>query len=614
MNWNNPENLISIYLNNTNLESGVSKVLETLDINSNNIIDEYIQKYLDFKLEQKKNSTQEYKPCIQTPQTNQINFDFIGEFDKWADIKIYEDLLINLINLFRFIGSKLGPSIIKNLRFKNINQFSPNIYEFDFFTKSSVRPNFLTLLRLLVTLGCPTKILTKEFKTFLTLGHKPIGLITYPEVSKPEVSKPLLTITWNVDTVDEFFKKLYKLEELCIDQNLTTQFELAKKLYSKLKNLIIQLVLKKMLSPFISTHNINLCLQECEINLYEQIRTNFADIFVCDTFSTQNSQVYQINNFIDFSISPSADKIQTQKENLSYGYAVFTTVQTLNLTLSPQNVFNSLVLNHEKGSLKRGLTFSSRGIYIPELNLYNLHLKSQQAYNNLLSLEKFYYGIESKLESGNKIFLLNYNFSSNTYTQIFVCAKLIEKYPSLSYQQIHWIIDVLYERKMSFDQVLYELSKVSCTFNNSYSTNIVNLTQEYQDELVEKYTNIFSKIPISKFIQGINLHWTKKFERKICELVMNQAINITNNLITNPDIIIKEFCSHIGLYKQIPILDSNTTNLIICGDINMFIISSGNTRIKKYSFKSTSEEDMPFNHLLQMQMNSWANDIIFACI
>jgi hypothetical protein len=367
-----------------------------------------------------------------------------------------------------------------------------------------------------------------------------------------------------------------------------------------------------MLTPFISTHNINLCLQECDIDLYEQIKINFADIFVCDTFSVQNSQVYQIDNFIDFSINPSEDKIQTTEKNLSYGYAVFTTLQTPNLTLSPQNVFNSLVLNHEKGSVKRGLTFSSRGIYIPELNLYNLHLKSQQAYNNLLSLEKFYSGSEYKLELGDKIFSLNYNFSSNSYTQIFACAKLIEKYPSLSHQQIHWIIDVIYERKMSFDQVLYELSKVSCTFYNLYKTSIVNLTKEYQDELVKKYPGIFAQIPIRKFIQGINIHWIKKLERKICGLVLNQALN--NSLITNPDIIIKEFCSHMGLYKQITITDVNTTSLIICGDINMFVISSGNTRIKKYSFKSSPNENMPFNHFLQMQMNSWANDIIFAWV
>jgi hypothetical protein len=171
---------------------------------------------------------------------------------------------------------------------------------------------------------------------------------------------------------------------------------------------------------------------------------------------------------------------------------------------------------------------------------------------------------------------------------------------------------------MSFDQVLYELSKVSSnTFiNMGYLPSIIKEPSTGdKTNILDKYPNVFSQIQFDKFIQGINIHWVQKIERKICRLLLDRAIQIQNTDLIfkpNPDIIIKEFCSHMELSKPISTVCTNTSGLVICGDINMFIICSGNTRIKKYSFKSSPEEDEPFNHLVQMQMHSSANDIIFA--
>ena len=56
----------------------------------------------------------------------------------------------------------------------------------------------------------------------------------------------------------------------------------------------------------------------------------------------------------------------------------------------------------------------------------------------------------------------------------------------------------------------------------------------------------------------------------------------------------------------------NNKSLAICGDINMILEDLNKSRIKKYSFKSKSNEDEPFNHLLTMKMNSSGNDVIFC--
>lgn len=592
--------LAHAYLSDINIMNNLSTLIK---INPDELVDEYANIYLKFKKEQEEKSTQEYIPCVITLKSDQIDFDYIEEFDKWINVPEYTILLKNLIDIMRFIGLKLGPHLVASLKSRNISSQSANIYGYDFFKKSSVRPNFLTFLRLLITFGCPIQILNKEFKTFFTWGHKPIGLVSHNSAE----SKPILTITWNIDTVNEFFKKIDKLNELCISHELSDQFEYIKVTYSKLKNVIIQSVLNKMLAPYISTHDINLCLQECEIDLYEEIKLNFSNIFVSQIFSPQNSQIYQIDNFIDFSINPSIDKIINVSNIVTtFGFA---TLSTINVNLSCSKVFNSLILNHEKESLKRGITFSTRGIFIPEINLFNLHLKPQQAYKNLISLEKMY-----QIENSNadlNVFSFDYDFSSKSYTQMFACVNLINKYPNLSFKQVHHIIDVIYDRKMSFDQVLYEISKKSETFNPGYANLLENLTNQDKENICLKYPEITDKIPIDKFIQAIGIHWTKKFEKSICSNILDQALGCdTSQNYSNPDDIIKNFCSQLVTSTSIP------TNLVpnptICGDINMLIISVENTRIKKYSFKSLADQNEPFNHFLNMRMHSWANDIIFS--
>jgi hypothetical protein len=266
------------------------------------------------------------------------------------------------------------------------------------------------------------------------------------------------------------------------------------------------------------------------------------------------------------------------------------------------------VLSHEKKSIKRGFTYTNRGIYIPELNLYNLHLKSNCAYANLVSLEKFYF--ENDLTQSESIYSLNYSFTSRLYTQMYGVVALANKYPHLTTQQIHNIIDIIYERKTPFDQVLLDLLKIVPT--NSYFDLGINIFRNTTFELRDKYSSLFEQVEWNKFIQAVNIHWIKSFERWICKELMSQAIQDFKPADqVNPDIVIKEFCST-QINPNYKLVNSpNLLNLVICGDINTILINLDRIRIKKYSYKSKPIEDEPFNHFVKMQMNSWGNDVIF---
>ena len=382
-----------------------------------------------------------------------------------------------------------------------------------------------------------------------------------------------------------------------------------KEFFIELKSYLIQRILKAICIPLIKLgYHINLSLQECDYYLFEQIKKRFSNIFNGIIYSPQNTLTYQINDFIDFSINPSENKIIQSKSdtNTSHG---FITLSTLEKTLSIVKVFNSLVLNHEKKSKIRGLTFTTRGIYIPELELYNLHLKSTNAYKNLVSLEKYH--IDKDISEYNSIYGLNYDFTNKTYTQLFATNALVTILPHINLDYIHHIIDVIYERKYSFDQIIFELSKTTQTFNSS--SPYINIL-EGLEELEEH--DIFLNINFDTFIKAINIHYAKRLEKWICNTILKKAIKQIELLqicTSNPDIIIKEFCSKLNLGMSCNLLNNfvNNKNLTICGDINMILEDSNESRIKKYSFKSKSNEDEPFNHLLTMKMNSSGNDVIF---
>lgn len=580
-------NQIKEYLKNVAL---TDNLLELAKIDPEGILEEYILDYLDFKKTQETKSLSQAIPVQKTKISNIVNYLHLEDFDQWITTPEYKIYLANIISKLRTIGYILGEKWIDLLGSTATSK--QNIYSFNFFTKFSVHPNFLTFQRILYTFGFGYQIFSNEFKKFFTCGHKLIGLIG---------SDNRITLTLNVDTLDEFFKRLSKLEEACVIMGIKHLFDEFKILFGKFKNYVIGLIIKFALNNWhVCGYKINLCLQECDKDLYLYLKDLLKDIFTGSNFSPQRYKIFQIDNFIDFAFNPMIEKIkQINQTNLIHGFATFTNV--LN-TITPIQVFNSLVLSHEKKSIQRGLVYTSRGIYYPELNLYNLHLKSTCAYENLVSLEKLYF--ENDLTQFNSIYMMEYTFTSTSYTQMFGVVALANKYPYLTTQQIHNIIDIRYERKLPFDQIL--------TRSDLTNLQIVDIFKNIKLDLKEKYSSLFENVEWIKFIKAVNIHWIKSFEKMICKELLTQA---TKDLVlvdqVNPDLIIKEFCSS-EMNKQKINFTPTLSNLVICGDINMILINLIETRIKKYSYKSKSYEDEPFNHFIQMQMNSSGNDVIFS--
>jgi len=594
--------IITEYLKSIQISEDLLKLAKT---NPDTILEEYIVKYLKFKLDQEEKSSSQALPVHPTKISNKVNFSDLEDFDKWIMTPEYKIYLTNIISKLRTIGYLLGDDCVKSLT-STISINKCNIYKFDFFTKNSVQPNFLTFQRILYTFGFGHQIFSYEFKKFFTCGHRLIGLISLNNN---------ITLTWNVDTINEFFKKLIRLEQACVKSGIKYLFDEFKILFGKFKNYVLGLIIKLAINNWhMCKYKINLCLQECDEDLYLYLKDQLQDIFIGYNFSPQNSKIFQIDNFIDFAFDPQLEKIKLEPTNSTHGFATFTNISN---TLTPIKVFNSLVLSHEKKSIKRGFTYTNRGIYIPEINLYNLHLKSNYAYTNLVSLEKIYF--ENDLTEYNSIYSLNYSFTSGSYTQIYGVVALANKYPNLTIQQIHNIIDIIYDRKLSFDQVLLDLLKVIPTKSNIE----INIFTNVKSELKEKYSSLFEDVKWEKFSQAVNIHWTKSFERLICKKLMSQAIqdfNLINPINpinqvnqVNPDIVIKEFCSTQNNHTfNLELNSPNLSNLVICGDVNIILIDLDRTRIKKYSYKSKPTEDEPFNHFLKMQMNSCGNDVIFS--
>lgn len=588
------ELLTSEYLKDTVLSEDIAQLCDALQTNPETILEEYIVSYLDFKTSQEAKSLSQAVPVCPTPITNIVNFSDLEDFDKWIMTPEYKIYLTNIISTLRTIGYALGNDCVKTLTFGLQNQSSTNIYRFDFFTKFSVQPNFLTFQRILYTFGFGHQIFSYEFKKFFTCGHKMIGLIS---------ANNHITITLNVDTTKEFFKKLSKLANACANSHLTHLFDEFKVLFGKFKNYVVGLIIRSAINNWhVCGYKINLCLQECDEDLYLYLKDQIGHILFGSNFSPQKFKTYKIDNFIDFAFDPNVQKIRLEPSELTHGFATFTNQVNL---LTPIKVFNSLVLSHEKKSLERGFTYTNRGIFIPELNLYNLHLKSSCAYGNLVSLDKFYF--DNDMNHHKSIYGLEYSFVSKSHTQMYGVVALANKYPFLTTQQLHHIIDVIYDRKKTFDQVLLDLGKnVS---NNLCHANVLQLSN-----LKEKYQLVFEQLDWGVFVQAVQIHWIRSLERKICKELMNQAIDSQTNQV-NPDIIIKELLDLDLLNPNPPnslVYQPNLINLVICGDINIILKDINETRIKKYSFKSKPTEDEPFNHLVRMQMNSWGNDVIFS--
>jgi len=583
------------YLKKIKLSEDLFKLYK---INPESILEEYIANYLDFKKIQETKSSSEAIPVKETKISNIINFSDLECFDKWIMTPKYKIYLANIISKLRTIGSILGKDRIQSLRSPSLNSYfdSSNIYQFDFFTKYSVQPNFLTFQRILYTFGFGYQIFSWEFKKFFTCGHRMIGLIG---------SDGCVTITLNVDTSNEFFKRLSKLEHECVGMGIKNLFDEFKVLFGKFKNYVIGLIVSSAINNLNACgYKISLCLQECDEDLYLYLKNKLGNIFIGFNFSPQKYKTYKINNFIDFAFDPKSEKIKLEPSNTIHGFATFTNHTS---KLTPVKVFNSLVLSHEKNSLERRFVYTNRGIYIPELNLYNLHLKSNYACGNLVSLEKYYF--ENEFDEYESIFVLDYDFTSKQYTQMYGVVALANKFQFLTTQEIHHIIDVIYERRVPFDQVLLKLQY--------YTHPEVNIFTNIKSELKEKYLSLFEEINWDKFIQAVAIHWTKSFEKDICKVLMSHAVQEPNLAYEiNPDIVIKEFCSKSELIPTSTLISKpdkpNLVNLVICGDINIILKDINGIRIKKYSLKSKSTEDEPFGHLVKMQMNSWGNDVIFS--
>lgn len=590
------EKIIDEYLSN-----GISCNLlkNILQINPDEIFKQYVEMYVGWKSVQEIKSKQEYIKCIETPECTQINFNTFDQFDKWIEESKYKSLLGKVINKLREIGRILGPVHISKLqlKYKSINKY--NIYTYDFFTKESVQPNFLTLQKIFYTFGFSNQIFSYEFKTFFTCGHRPIGLINN--------NINTIFITWNVDTINEFMKKLDSFEQVCIDLDIKSKFEEFKIIFIELKNYIIQIILRTICNKLIKQKlNVNLSLQECDYHLFEYIKKNMRDLFVGMVYSPQNTLTYEIKDIFNFASNPSKEKIyQTNiKSDTSFG---FVTLSTLCKNLSVTQVFNSLVLNHEKKSRIRGLSFTTRGVYIPELQLYNLHLKSSNTYKNLIALEKYHF--EKDISVYESIYGLGYNFTNKSYTQLLATKALTSILPHINLEIIHHMIDVIFEHKYSFDQILLELSKTTQIFSCLYSNILDGVNCTNSDP-------IFTNIDFNTFVKAINIHYTKKLENWVCSTILKKVIKNYENMpidMTNPDLIIKEFFSNLNQTQTcIDMQKQDIQNLTICGDINMILIESDCSRIKKYSFRSNPNEDEPFNHLLNMKMFSSGNNAIFC--
>lgn len=599
INETNIDKIIDEYLINGLSNNLLANILQ---INPNNIFDEYVQLYNELKETQKIRSIQEYKKCVETPISTQINFGEFEQIDKWINFSQYRYLLTPVISILREIGKLLGPEIISNLQTKQENKFY--VYSYDFFTKKSVQPNFLTLQKILHTFGFGKQIFSSEFKTFFTCGHKPFGLIN--------TSTNTLTITWNVDTINEFMKKLDPFRAMCDNLGFGEKYTQFKSLFAELKNFLIQTIIRTISLKWIGKKfNVILSLQECDYELFVQIKKNLSDLFVGMTYSPQNTITFKIDDLFDFASNPTKEKIY-QTNLISDTIFGFVTLSTTHKKLSVVKVFNSLILNHEKKSKSRRFTFTTRGTYIPELKLYNLHLKSSSAYKNLLTLEKYH--IEKDISCYKSIYEIDYNFTDKSYTQIFAAQALITILPYLEIDFMHDMIDQIYERKYSFDQILLELTKTTQNFNCSYSNILgdIDLTSK------QKYQMFSHIVNMNTFVKAINIHYLKKLEHSICSQILKKVIkeyaNITNIVLKpNADLVIKEFLSTLSQNQNSEILSStNLTDLTICGDINMLLVEKKCSRIKKYSFNSTPNEDEPFNHLLNMRMNSLGNDVIFS--
>ena len=143
-----------------------------------------------------------------------------------------------------------------------------------------------------------------------------------------------------------------------------------------IKNIIIKLI--ESSQDKISSKEINLCLQECDYDLFEYLK-NELTIFNSHIYTPQNNISYKIDDYTNFCKTLDINKIINNDYVIKFGFVTFSTFGSKNQKLKTINVFNSFILNHEKDSKNRGLTLSSRGVFLPELNIYNLHLKKTLA-------------------------------------------------------------------------------------------------------------------------------------------------------------------------------------------------------------------------------------------
>ena len=579
---------------------------DQIDKYSINILQNYLNKFEISKHEQLEKSKQEYINIKNiTPNTNIILFNnIIDDFDKYINSYEYIQQINICINIIKKIGSEFDPSTLK------CDKYS---FAYSFFKNNIQQQSYFnTLLKAMYTLGCNKYILSLEFKKFFSCGHRPVSLIT----------DNILNITYNVDTYEEFFKKCINIENSCKTKNIMYLYEEFKNNFIILKKIVIKNIILKLIEcskekiKLCSKEkiNINLCLQECDYDLFEYLK-NELTIFNSHIYSPQNNISYKIDDYTDFCTTLDINKIINNDSVKKFGFVTFSTFGIKNQILKSVNVFNSFVLNHEKDSKIRGLTLSSRGIFVPELNIYNLHLKKDQACSNLYSLEKYYFNKEYNLENHKKIYEFSYDFT-NSNTQLYYYSLLKEVYTNFSERFYQLIIDIYYDKKITiferYNKLDYnELNKFDIT---SY-INVINL-----DKFKEINKTIFETINYDKFIKAVNYQYIYDTEKWITkELIQNIKDNYTLDSNLNPDNIIKEFCKN--KFNINAINESYTIlsdKLIIMGDLNIILcencIDNQIVRIKKSSYNSSQDENEPFNIFLNMNLSSNGNDAIFSFI
>jgi hypothetical protein len=564
------------------------------------ILQNYLNKFQKSKNEQLEKSQQEYKNIQNiTPKTNIILFNnIIDDFDKYIDSDEYIQQINICFDILKKIGSKLDPNILKSDKYS---------FTYSFFKNNvKLHPHINTLLKAMYTLGCNKNIFSLEFKKFFSCGHRPTCLIT----------DNIINITYNVDTYDEFFKKCINIEENCKKYSIMYLYEEFKNSFIILKKIIIKNIIIKLIESSqdkISSKEINLCLQECDYDLFEYLK-NELTIFNSHVYTPQNNISYKIDDYTDFCKTLDINKIINNDYVIKFGFVTFSTFGSKNQKLKTTNVFNSFILNHEKDSKNRGLTLSSRGVFLPELNIYNLHLKKDQACNNLSTLEKYYFQDNNfqnidKSEEYEKIYGFNYDFT-NSKTQLYYYSLLKQVYPIFSERFYQLIIDIYYDKKISIFERYNKLDNIAS------NVNIFLLSEEFK----ETNKKIFETINYDKFIQVVNYQYIYDTEKWIAkDLIENAKSNYILDENINPDNIIKQFCKNKFNINEInepyTILSDK---LIIMGDLNIILcencIDNKIVRIKKSSYSSSQDENEPFNILLNMNLSANGNDAILSFI